>query len=559
MRSDPGRRGYAKAYALRFANIDRNNRGNIMKISLLQVNSVVGDLAGNADRIAAGVEEAARYRPDLIVAPELSLPGCPSRDLLLDAGFIDRGLAVLEDLAANLVDTPPVLVGFAAPNLSGTGRPLFNAAALLRGGEIKETFHKTRLSLGVLNESRYFEPAGVNPGILRLGGRTVGVSIGEEVWCGGPMPEVIVNLSASPFAAGVRCLREETLSRIARDRRVAIARANLVGGNDDLIFDGRSSAFCADGGLIARGAAFAEDIVTVDIARPVPQAVAHDDQDPESEIWHALVLGTRDYARKCGFASALLGLSGGIDSSLVAAVATRALGPENVLGVLLPSPYTSAESIEDAQELAENLGIRTYCLLIAPVMEAFDGVLAGVFAGRPHDTTEENLQARIRATVLMALANKFNSLLLSTGNKSEIAVGYSTLYGDMAGGLSVIADVPKGMVYRIARWLNAKSPVIPGRVLEKPPSAELRPGQTDQETLPPYDLLDAVLHRHIDCFEGADEIVAAGYPEETVREVLWMVGQAEFKRRQAAPGLRVTDRAFGTDWQMPIAAKAWWR
>jgi len=530
-----------------------------MKISLLQVNPVVGDLTGNADRIAAGVEEAARDRPDLVVAPELSLPGCPSRDLLLEKGFIERGLTVLEDLAADLVDSPPVLVGFAAPNLSGTGRPAFNAAALLRGGEVGETFRKTRISPGVLDEGRYFEPAAESPGILRLGTMTVGVSIGEEIRCAGPVPEVIVNLAASPFAAGVRGLREETLSRIARDHRVAIARANLVGGNDDLIFDGRSSVFSADGTLIARGAAFAEDVLTVDIARPVPQAVAPDDRSPESEIWQALVLGTRDYARKCGFGSALLGLSGGIDSSLVAAVAARALGPENVVGVLLPSPYTSGESIEDARELAENLGIRTYCLPISPMMEAFDGVLAGVFAGRPHDTTEENLQARIRATVLMALANKFNSLLLSTGNKSEIAVGYSTLYGDMAGGLSVIADVPKGMVYRIARWLNVKRPVIPGRVLEKPPSAELRPGQTDQETLPPYDLLDAVLHRHIDCFEGPDEIVAAGYPGETVREVLRMVGQAEFKRRQAAPGLKVTDRAFGTDWQMPIAAKAWWR
>ncbi len=528
-----------------------------MKISLLQVNTVVGDLAGNADRIAAGVGEASRHRPDLIVAPELSLPGCPSRDLLLDAGFIARNLTVLEDLAVDLSDAPPVLVGFAAPNPAGTGRPLFNAAALLRDGGVEETFRKARLSPGPLDEDRYFEPAAPDPRVLRLGGRTVGVSIGEEVWCGEPVPEVIVNLSASPFAAGVQGLREESLSRIAREHRVAIVSANLVGGNDDLVFDGRSSAFSADGTLIARGAAFAEDVVTVDIARPVPGTIAPDDRGPESEVWRALVLGTRDYVHKCGFASVHLGLSGGIDSSLVAAVATRALGPENVLGVLLPSPYTSAESIEDARKLAENLGIRTYCLPIAPMIEAFDGVLAGVFAGLARDITEENLQARIRATVLMALANKFGSMLLSTGNKSEAAVGYCTLYGDTAGGLSVIADVPKGMVYRIARWLNAKDPVIPGRVLTKPPSAELRPGQTDQEILPPYDLLDAILHRHIDCFESVDEIIAAGYPEDTVRAVLRMVRQAEFKRRQAAPGIRVTDRAFSTDWHMPIAAKPW--
>lgn len=548
-----------KAYAVRSAITDQDNPGVTMKISLLQVNAVVGDLAGNADRIAAGVAEASRHRPDLIVAPELSLTGCPPRDLLLNKGFIARSLAVLEDLAARLADAPPVLVGFAGPNTTGTGRPLFNAAALLRDGAVGETFRKAHISSSVLDEGRYFEPAAESPGLLRIGERTVGVSIGEEIPCGGPMPDAVVNLSASPFAAGRQRLREEALSGLAREHGVAIVSANLVGGNDDLVFDGRSVAFSAGGTLIARGAAFAEDVVTVDLARPVAQAVAPDDREPESEIWRALVLGTRDYVHKCGFSSVHLGLSGGIDSSLVAAVAARALGPENVLGVLLPSPYTSAESIEDARELAANLGIRVECIPIAPMMEAFDGALAEVFAGLAPDITEENLQARIRATVLMALANKFGSMLLSTGNKSEAAVGYSTLYGDAAGGLSVIGDVPKGMVYRIARWLNAKNPVIPGRVLKKPPSAELRPGQTDQETLPPYDILDAILHRYIDRFESADEIIAAGYPGETVRKVLRMVGQAEFKRRQAPPGIRVTDRAFGTDWHMPIAAKPWWR
>ncbi|MDN7012698.1 NAD+ synthase [Methanoculleus sp. FWC-SCC3] len=529
-----------------------------MKISLLQVNPVVGDLAGNAGRIAAAVREASRHRPDLIVAPELSLTGCPPRDLLLQAGFITRTLAVLEDLAAGLADAPSVLVGFAEPNPAETGRPLFNAAALLQDGEVRETFRKTSTS-GIFNEDRYFEPAAGIPRVFELGERTVGVSIGEEVLCGGQVPDVIVNLSASPFAAGRQRLREEVLSRAAKEHGVAIVSANLVGGNDDLVFDGRSVAFSADGTLIARGAAFAEDIVTVDLARLAPQAAALDDQEPESDIWRALVLGTRDYVRKCGFRSVHLGLSGGIDSSLVAAVAARALGPENVLGVLLPSPHTSAESVEDARELVENLGIRVQCIPIAPMMEAFDGGLAEVFAGLPCDITEENLQARIRATVLMALSNKFGSMLLSTGNKSEVAVGYSTLYGDGAGGLSVIADVPKGMVYQICRWLNVSRSVIPERVLEKPPSAELRPGQTDQETLPPYDLLDAILHRLIDCFESPDEIIAAGYPEDAVRKVARMVERAEFKRRQAPPGIRVTGRAFGTDWHMPIAAKSWWQ
>ncbi len=539
-----------------------------MKIALLQVNTVVGDLTGNADLIAAGVEEAAHSRPDLIVTPELSLTGCPPRDLLLGRGFVERSLEVMEDLAADLEDAPPVIVGFAAQDRAGPGRPLLNAAALLRDGAVRETFGKTHLSpSGALDEGHYFEPAAGAPRVLLLAGRRVGVSIGEEIWCGGRSAgelvsagaEVIVNIAASPFAVGRQGLREEALSRTARDHRVVIAVANLVGGNDDLVFDGRSSVFSADGTLIARGAAFAEDIVTVDLDRPGPQAVAPDDLAPESEIWQALVLGTRDYVRKSGFETALLGLSGGIDSSLVAAVAARALGPENVLGVLLPSPYTSPESIEDAREVAENLGIRTCCLPIAPAMEAFDGILAGVFAGLPRDTTEENLQARIRAVVLMALANKFDSMLLSTGNKSEAAVGYSTLYGDMAGGLAVIGDISKGMVYRISRWLNRERTIIPDRVLEKPPSAELRPGQTDQEILPPYDLLDAILHRHIDCFESPGDIIAAGYPAETVHRVLRMVRLAEFKRRQAAPGIRVTGRAFGADWRMTITARPWWQ
>lgn len=555
----PRERGHAKAYAIRFAITDQDNPGATMKISILQVNTVVGDLDGNADRIAAGVAEVSRHRPDLIVTPELSLTGCPPRDLLLDTGFIARNLAVLEDLAARVAGAPPVLVGFAEPNTTGVGRPLFNAAALLRDGSVGETFRKTRISGGPLDEDSYFEPGPGTPPILRLGGRTIGVSIGEEARCDGPVPDAIVNLSASPFAAGAARLREAALSRIAGEYGVAIASANLVGGNDDRIFDGRSPVFSAGGTLIARGAAFAEDTVTVDIDRPVPQAVAPDDPAPESEIWRALVLGTRDYVHKCGFKSAHLGLSGGIDSSLVAAVAVEALGPENVLGVLLPSPYTSKESIEDARELATNLGIRTYCLRITPMMEAFDDALAEVFAGLSHDTTEENLQARIRAAVLMAISNKFHSMLLSTGNKSEVAVGYATLYGDMAGGLAVIADVPKEMVYRISRWLNARRALIPDRVFEKPPSAELRPGQTDQEILPPYEVLDAILYRYIDRFESPDEIVAAGYPAKTVAEVVRMIGRAEFKRRQAPPGLRVTDRAFSTDWHMPIAAKFWWR
>lgn len=529
-----------------------------MKISLLQVNTVVGDLAGNAGRIAGGVREAARDRPDLIVAPELSLTGCPLRDLLLRPGFVARALSAVDELAANLAGAPPLILGLPIANPAGTGCPAFNAAALIREGEVAGIFRKPSISAGVLNEDRYFEPAGGEIPFIRLGGKTVGVVIGETICCEGPMPDVIVNPVASPFAVGRGRLREEYLSGFAREHGVAVASVNSVGGNDDLVFDGRSAIFDARGTLVARGAPFEDDIVTADLASPAPQAVAADEYLPESEIWRALVLGTRDYVRKCGFTSVIIGISGGIDSSLVAAVAASALGPENVLGVLLPSPYTSAANIEDAEQLADNLGIRRCCIPITPMMETFSSRLAGVFSGMPPDTTEENLQARIRATVLMALANKFGSMLLATGNKSEIAVGYCTLYGDMAGGLAVIADLPKGMVYRVARWLNARRPVIPQRVLEKPPSAELRPGQVDQETLPPYDLLDAILERYIDRLESPDDIIAAGYPPETVRKVVRMVELAEFKRRQAPPGIRVTGRAFGTDWQMPIAAGSWW-
>ena len=538
-----------------------------MKIALLQVNTVIGDLAGNADRIAAGVREAARSRPDLILAPELALTGCPPGDLLLQGGFVERSLEVLEGLAADLRDAPPVIIGFAAQNPSRPGRSFQNAAALIEGGTIREVIAKTYLSpSGALDEGRYFEPAAGAPRILSLGGRKVGISIGEEIWRTGRSAgelvragaDLIINISASPFVSGKQVRREEGLSRIARDYRIPVATTNLVGGNDSLVFDGRSLVFGADGTLIARGAAFAEDIMIADIDRSGPQAIAPDDPAPESEVWRALVLGTRDYVRKTGFETVLLGLSGGIDSALVAAVAARALGPESVLGVLLPSPYTSEESIEDAREVAENLGIRTCTLPITPAMEVFDETLAESFAGLPGDTTEENIQARIRAVVLMAIANKFGAMLLSTANRSEAAVGYSTLYGDMAGGLSVIGDLSKGMVYRVSRWLNRERRVIPDQVLEKPPSAELRPGQTDRDTLPPYEILDAILHSYIECSESPADIIAAGYPAETVYRILRMVRLAEFKRRQAAPCIRVTERAFDTDWRMPIAARSWW-
>jgi NAD+ synthase/NAD+ synthase (glutamine-hydrolysing) len=337
---------------------------------------------------------------------------------------------------------------------------------------------------------------------------------------------------------------------------VPVVYVNQFGGNDDLVFDGRSCAFDAEGAAIARGLPFAADVVVCDLEHSSPVPV-EPDALIEAEVWHALVLGTRDYARKCGFTRAVLGLSGGVDSALTAAIAVDAIGANNVLGVLMPSPFSSRGSIDDSMELARRLGIQTLTLPIEPAMQAFDETLRGAFAGTPRDVTEENIQARIRGNLLMALSNKRCALLLTTGNKSELAVGYCTLYGDMSGGLAVIADVPKKMVYRVAQWLNqsSNSPVIPEAILTKAPSAELRPNQTDQDSLPPYDVLDEILQRHIERHEPADAIVAAGFDAATVHRVLRLVRGAEFKRKQAAPGLKVTDRAFGTGWRMPIAAR----
>jgi NAD+ synthase (glutamine-hydrolysing) len=410
--------------------------------------------------------------------------------------------------------------------------------------------------------------------VLELAGRRVGISICEDIWNDrdfwkrrryhrDPVEELvragadaIVNLSASPFSAGKHARREEMLSSMARKYAVPIVYVNQFGGNDDLVFDGRSSAFNADGAPIARGRSFDGDVVICDLdsGKPIKPA---DDLELESEIWRALVLGTRDYTRKCGFSRVVLGLSGGVDSALTAAIAVEALGRDRVLGVLMPSPYSSRGSIDDAADLAQRLGIQTVTLPISDVMQAMQRTLQDAFAGTEQDVTEENIQARIRGNLLMALSNKRCALLLTTGNKSELAVGYCTLYGDMSGGLGVIADVPKTMVYRVARWLNRMSPasIIPEAILSKAPSAELRPNQTDQDSLPPYETLDEILRRHVEQHQPASEIIAAGFDPLTVGRVLHLVHAAEFKRKQAAPGLKVTDRAFGTGWRMPIAAR----
>ena len=545
-----------------------------MKIALLQIDPTVGDLAGNARLIAEGVREAGVGGADLAVTPELALVGYLPRDLLLSEGFVTRSWERLEQLAAELRGLPPVLVGLPEPNASDEGRPLFNTAALLQDGRVGSRFRKALLpTYDVFDEDRYFEPY-LGAQILDIAGRRLGISICEDIWNDrdfwkrrryhhDPVEELvaagadaIVNLSASPFAAGKHQRREEMLSAMARRHRVPLVYVNQYGGNDDLVFDGRSIAFDAAGEPTARGRSFERDIVFCDLASATAIGPATD-LDAESEIWRALVLGTRDYARKCGFAGAVLGLSGGIDSSLTAAIAVEALGAKSVLGVLMPSPYSSRGSVDDSRRVAANLGMDTLTLPIDSVMRVMDETLREAFAGLPRDVTEENIQARIRGNLLMALSNKRGALLLTTGNKSELAVGYCTLYGDMSGGLGVIADVPKTMVYRVARWLNDRvgRDVIPREVLTKAPSAELRPNQTDQDSLPPYDVLDEILRLHIEGHQPAAAISAAGFDRGTVDRVLTLVRRAEFKRKQAAPGLKVTDRAFGTGWRMPIAAK----
>ncbi len=545
-----------------------------MKIALLQLNPIVGDLEGNARLIAEGMRAAARAGADLAVTSELALTGYLPRDLLLHRDFVDRAWHVLDRLAAEFASGPPALVGLPERNDADEGRPLFNSAAFIRGGRVDERFRKSLLpTYDVFDEDRYFEPFH-EPRLLHIAGRRLGISICEDIWNDRDFwkrrryhtdpvetlvahgADAIVNLSASPFVAGKHAFREEMLGATARRHRVPFLYVNQFGGNDDLVFDGRSCAFDAAGAVTARGRSFDADVVVCELERAHPVGPAAD-LDAESEIWRALVLGTRDYARKCGFSSAIVAVSGGIDSALTAAIAAEALGRHGVLGVLMPSPYSSRGSVDDAKQLAANLGIETLVLPIHGVLEAMTGTLREPFAGLPPDTTEENIQSRIRGNLLMALSNKRGSLLLTTGNKSELAVGYCTLYGDMSGGLSVIADVPKTMVYRVARWLNASrgTSVIPEASLTKAPSAELKPNQTDQDTLPPYDVLDAILQRHIERQESRSTIVAAGFERETVERVLRMVRAAEFKRKQAAPGLKVTDRAFGTGWRMPIAAR----
>ncbi len=556
-----------------------------LAIGVVQLNPTVGDLRGNSQLIFTASKWAAGQGADLLITPELSLCGYPPRDLLMDGGFVQAMAQTLEALAQRIAcEISPqlaVLVGTVCSNPLASkcgGKPLFNSATLLKGGGVQQVFHKRLLpTYDVFDEDRYFEP-GSNSSFFVLQGLRIGVTICEDMWNdekfwgkrnygADPVAELaetpvdlLVNMSASPFAVGKIALRQAMLRHSAIAHDLPVIYVNQVGGNDDLIFDGSSLALNRRGEIVGQLPSFqsAQQVWQFDRHRGdlVKASPVLPPEPTEQQVWSALVLGVRDYAHKCGFSKAVIGLSGGIDSSLVAAIATEALGKDQVLGVMMPSPYSSDHSISDAQQLAQNLGIATELIPIAPMMSAFEQSLAGLFAGQPADVTEENLQSRIRGTLLMAISNKFGYLLLSTGNKSEMAVGYCTLYGDMNGGLAAIADVPKTMVYSLCKWLNSqRGEVIPSHILSKPPSAELRPNQVDQDSLPPYEILDDILQRRIGEHASWQEIVAVGHDPDTVTKVLKLIKVAEFKRRQAPPGLKISDRAFGSGWRMPIACK----
>ena len=538
-----------------------------MKIGFAQINPTVGDLSGNFERILGAYERLAEAGADLVLTPELAITGYPPQDLVFKSQFVPQNLEVLDKLQARLRGAA-LLVGYVERN-QGRGKPFHNAAALLQpGAPISKTFKSLLPTYDVFDEDRYFEP-GCNPAPLMLGSTKIGVTICEDIWTEHYLPrpfydvepvralveqgaEIILNLSASPFSLNKPAVRREMVSALAQAHKRPIFYCNAVGGNDQLVFDGNSIAVNASGELIARFPGFetAEQIVDTGAA-----PIEFTEPERNADLFAALSLGVRDYLAKCGFKSAVLGLSGGIDSAVVAAIAVDALGAENVVGVSMPSPYSSPGSIDDALALAKNLGIQCLQIPIANAFAAFKTQFAGIFAGRPEDTTEENMQARLRGMILMSLSNKFGHIVLSTGNKSELSVGYCTIYGDMAGGLAVISDVPKTMVFELARWMNRRREIIPRSTIEKPPSAELKFGQKDQDTLPPYDVLDEILRLYVEENLSARDIVGHGFDEKTVRWVQRRVDINEYKREQAAPGIKVTSRAFGVGRRMPIAQR----
>ena len=563
-----------------------------LRVSLAQINPTVGDLAGNTKKIIEYIQKGREQGTDIVAFPEMAVTGYPPEDLLLKPGFIKDNLEALRAIQKETRGITAV-VGF----VDGE-KEIYNAAAVLHDGAVSAVYRKMYLpNYSVFDEERYFKK-GREPLIISLNGMDIGITICEDIWYPeGPVmieamagAEVIININASPFYYRKWKLREEMVASRAADNSAAVAYVNAVGGQDELVFDGHSMVFDRQGNIMARGRSFEEELITVDISKgpgnraqgtgprgygspfPVPRLIVlpeinNKPSKPElsargkvtppsliEEVYKALVLGTRDYMAKNGFKRAIIALSGGIDSALVAAIAVEAIGKENVTTAFLPSYYTSRESREDAERVAGNLGIKLLTIHIQDTFESYLNDLKEVFSGVNPDTTEENLQARTRGNIIMALSNKFGWLVLTTGNKSEMSVGYATLYGDMAGGFAIIKDVPKTMVYELCRYINSikEREIIPETVLTKAPTAELKPNQTDQDTLPPYDVLDSILKGYIEENKGIEELASLGFQVETVRKVIRMVDSSEYKRRQAAPGIKITPRALGKDWRMPI-------
>ena len=569
-----------------------------LRLAMAQINVVVGDIEGNAQKIVDWMDRARDVGADIVTFPELALTGYPPEDLLLKPQFIDANLSALDKIVSRTRDITAI-IGFVDRT-----DDIFNAAGIAQNGKLVAVYHKIYLpNYGVFDEFRYFQPGRRCP-VLQLGRAIIGVSICEDIWYpDGPVfqqalsggAQVIINISSSPYHAGKRQWREKMLATRAADNTVIVAYNNLVGGQDELVFDGDSLVFDENGDLIARGKQFEEDFVVVDLdvesifrkrlhdprrrqqridsnvtpevfsltprterRRPLPGSRAHEPLSSDAEIYQALVLGTRDYVVKNGFKKVVLGLSGGIDSALTACVAVDALGSENVVGVLMPSEFSSRGSIEDSERLGKNLGIELLTIPIADVFHSFKGALKAGFKDAKPDVTEENLQARIRGTYLMALSNKFGWLVLSTGNKSEVSTGYCTLYGDMAGGFAVLKDVMKTTVFRLAEHCNrlAGRERMPRVIIDKPPSAELRPNQLDTDSLPAYEVLDPILKAYVEEDRSFDEIVDMGFDEQLTRRVIRMVDTNEYKRRQAAPGVKITPRAFGRDRRLPITNRS---
>lgn len=551
-----------------------------MKIGLLQLNSTIGDFDVNREKLLGAYAEAVAAGAEFILAPELFLCGYPPRDLLQRDDFVEANLSALSRAAAQVGEVP-LCLGYVDRNADRPGRALKNAAAVLQNGQILWRTAKSLLpTYDVFDEDRYFEPAGhIAP--FRLNGRQLGITICEDIWNDedfwptrlyrrDPVREliaqgagVILNISASPWHDGKERTRLEMLRRVARDEKIPLAQVNAVGANDELIFDGHSVVLEAGGEVVALAKGFGEQVLVAEVAAgggpangaATPKRPPAGFPPREELLFLALSLGVRDYVRKCGFKSVIIGLSGGIDSALIAAIAVEALGPGNVFGVSMPARYSSEGSVTDAGQLARNLGIRHEILPIEPVFQAVERQLKELFAGTRPNEAEENVQSRLRGVTLMALSNKFGGLVLTTGNKSEMAVGYCTLYGDMNGALAPIADVLKTDVYKLARWVNREREIIPANSIAKPPSAELRPNQTDQDSLPPYEVLDAILDLYVVKDLGKAEIIARGYDAGLVNDVVNKINFSEYKRRQAAPGLKVSPRAFGMGRRIPIAQR----